>query len=93
MNATLRVTHVEPLDDSRLRLQFSDGVAREVDCSFLMRGTLGEPLRDPGFFRRVRIDEELRTIVWPNGLDPSPELLHDYVPVDVAGDRSQRTAA
>ena len=80
----LRVTHVDPLDDSHLRVQFNDGVVREVDCQFLMRGTLGEPLRDPDYFRQVRVDEESRTIIWPNGLDPSPELLHDHDPADAA---------
>ena len=42
----------------------------------LLHGTLGEPLRDPDYFRRARVDEEARTVVWPNGLDPVPELLH-----------------
>lgn len=90
MSVMLRVTHVEALDDSHLRLEFSDGAIREIDCSFLMHGTLGEPLRDPGYFRRVRVDEESRTIMWPNGLDPSPELLHDYKP---AAAPSRRAAA
>lgn len=72
----LRVTEVESLDGHRLRVWFSDGLVREVDCSFLLHGTLGEPLRDPEYFRQVRVDEEARTVVWPNGLDPAPELLH-----------------
>jgi hypothetical protein len=72
----LRVTQVEPLEGYRLRVAFNDGVVREVDCRFLLRGTLGERLRDPEYFRQVRIDEESRTIMWPNGLDPAPELLH-----------------
>jgi hypothetical protein len=77
----LRVTAVEPLDDHRLRITFNDGVVRELDCSFLLRGTLGEPLRDLDYFRQVRVDDEARTLVWPNGLDPAPELLHgDYDP-------------
>jgi hypothetical protein len=77
----LRVTSVEPLHDHRLRVGFNDGVVRDVDCSFLLHGTLGEPLRDLDYFRRVRVDEEARTVVWPNGLDPAPELLHgDHEP-------------
>jgi hypothetical protein len=73
----LKVTKVTPLDGHRLRVTFNDGVVREIDCTFLLRGTLGEPLKDPDYFRQVRVDDDLRTIVWPNGLDPSPELLHD----------------
>lgn len=89
----LRVIHVEPLDGWRLRLEFNDGVVREVDGRFLLRGTLGEPLRDPEYFRQVRVDDDLRTVVWPNGLDPSPELLHDYVPADAASGGPHRAAA
>ena len=75
----LRITAVEPLDDQSLRLTFNDGLIRDVDLSQLMHGPLGEPLRDPDYFRQVRIDDEARTIVWPNGLDPDPDVLHgDY---------------
>jgi hypothetical protein len=73
----LRVTDAEPLEGYCLRVSFSDGVARDVDCSFLLRGSLGERLQDLEYFRKVRVDPESRTIVWPNGLDPAPELLHD----------------
>ena len=72
----LRVTSVKPLDGYRLRATVNDGVVRDVNCAFLLHGALGEPLRDPKYFRQVRVDGEARTVVWPNGLDPAPELLH-----------------
>jgi hypothetical protein len=34
----------------RLRVAFNDGVERDVDCAFLLHGTLGESLRDPKYF-------------------------------------------
>jgi Protein of unknown function (DUF2442) len=78
---TLRITMVEPLEGYSLRLTFSDGLVRDVDLSHLLHGPLGEPLRDLDYFRRVRVDEEARTIVWPNGLDPDPDMLHgDHEP-------------
>lgn len=40
-------------------------------------GTMLEPLKDPAFFARVRVDEERGTVVWPNGLDLDPETLYD----------------
>lgn len=72
----LRVIEVEPLDGYQLRVSFSDGVVRDVDCSFLLRGPLGEPLRDLEYFRQARVDGGARTVVWPNGLDPAPGLLY-----------------
>ena len=51
MKTVLRVVDVQPLEEYTLRIAFSGGVVREVDCSFLLRGTLGEPapelLHDP----------------------------------------------
>jgi hypothetical protein len=85
----LRVTGVRVLEPPLLRVEFSDGLVREIDCGFLLHGTLGEPLKDPDYFRQVRVDDELRTIVWPNGLDPAPELLHgNFEPVAGATQRS-----
>jgi hypothetical protein len=77
MRIMLRVTEVTPLEEHRLRVKFNDGVVKVVDCTFLLHGSLGDPLRDLDYFRQVRVDDDLRTIVWPNGLDPAPELLHD----------------
>ena len=73
----LRVIAVRPLDRYKLEIEFDDGVVRVIDCSFLLHGTLGEPLKDLDYFRQVRVDDDARTIVWPNGLDPAPELLHE----------------
>lgn len=80
-----RVTAVEPLDDHCLRLSFSDGAVCDVDLSGMLSGELGEPLRDLAYFRRVRVDEEAGTIVWPNGLDPDPLVLHGDFEPEVPG--------
>jgi Protein of unknown function (DUF2442) len=75
------VTHVEPLEGYTLRLCFDDGSERVVDLSDVLWGTMGEPLREADYFRRVRVDPELRTIVWPNGFDLDPDVLHgDHEP-------------
>jgi hypothetical protein len=90
----LRVTDVKPLEGHRLRVEFNDGVVRDADCSFVLQGTLGEPLGDPEYFRQARVDEEARTVVWPNGLDPAPELLHrDYEPAQPRSSRVEPTRA
>lgn len=60
-----------------LRLTFDDGLVRELE--FLRgghEGTVFAPLDDPEFFARVAVDPESRTIVWPNGVDLDPAVLH-----------------
>lgn len=71
-----RVTNVEPLEGFRLRLAFTDGLVREVDLSDDLWGQMAEPLQDPDYFRQVRVDNELGTVVWPNGYDLDPDVLH-----------------
>lgn len=40
-----------------------------------------EPLADPDFFAQVRVDDALGTVVWPNGADLDPLVLHgDFEP-------------
>ena len=77
MNEIVRVTSVEVLEHYRLRLGFSDGLVRDVDLGYLKdHGPIFEPLRDPGFFAQVRVEAEAHTIVWPNGADVDPLVLH-----------------
>jgi hypothetical protein len=77
-----RVTSVEPLDGFRLQLTFTDGLVREVDLSDDLWGQMAGPLQDPDYFRRVRVDTDLGTVVWPNGYDLDPDVLHgDHEPV------------
>jgi hypothetical protein len=81
-----RIRSVEPLDGFILRLSFDDGTKRDVDLEGELWGRMFEPLRaDPDLFRRVRVDEELGTIVWPNGADMDPDVLHgDFKPAEAA---------
>src|ERR1700679_2895751 len=71
-----RITAVEQLDGFRLRLTFTDGLVREVDLSSDLWGLMAEPLQDPAYFRQVYVDPELGTVVWPNGYDLDPDVLH-----------------
>jgi hypothetical protein len=41
-------------------------------------GELYEPLRDADYFRQVMVDDEVGTIVWPNGADFDPDLLYTW---------------
>lgn len=76
-----KITSVEVLGHYQLRLGFSDGISRDVDLAGEVRGPVFEPLADPEFFAQVRVDDELGTVVWPNGADLDPLVLHgDFEP-------------
>ena len=71
------ITGVEVVGEHRLRLTFADGVVGDVDFSkHEWRGVL-EPLGDPAYFGRVRVDPESGTIAWPDGVDLAPEPLYE----------------
>lgn len=83
---TARIVSAEPLNGFAVRLTFDDGTEREVDLERELWGPVFEPLRaNLDLFRQVRVDEELGTIVWPNGADMDPDVLHgDLEPSDTA---------
>jgi hypothetical protein len=71
------IRFVKPLEKFLVHLVFSDGVQKDVDLEPLLHGPVFEPLRrDPELFRAVKVDEELGTIVWPNGADMDPDVLY-----------------
>jgi len=74
------VTDVRVLDGHRVELTFSDDVCGVVDLAkrIVGRGGVFAPLEDPRFFGQVTVDEKLGTIVWPNGADFCPDLLHRW---------------
>lgn len=77
-----------------MRLLFDDGVVRDVRYTpDEARGSMVQPLDSPDFFALVRVDHEAGTVVWPNGLDLAPEVLHgDYEPEKPVGFRDVTAA-
>jgi hypothetical protein len=73
-----RVTSVEPLGGYRLRVGFDDRSAREIDLGSVLEGEIYGPLRDLAMFATVAIDPEVHTLVWPNGADFDPAVLHGW---------------
>ena len=77
------VIEVRYVRDYTVWLRFDDGTQGEVDISRSFKGPVFEPLRDHEFFKKVYVDKDLGTIVWPNGADVAPETLYERVQVTV----------
>jgi hypothetical protein len=61
----------------RLLLAFEDGSTRLVDLEPYLSGEVFEPLKDVSYFKRVRVNRDLDTVVWPNEADFSPDFLYE----------------
>jgi Protein of unknown function (DUF2442) len=73
-----RITSFEIAGPHRLRLTFEDGLVRTIDFRPVLEGELYRPLRDLDLFNAVSLDQEAHTVVWPNGADFDPAILHDW---------------
>lgn len=62
----------------QLRIEFTDGLVRTIDFRSILEGDLYGPLRDVSLFNAVDVDRDAHTLVWPNGADFDPALLHDW---------------
>lgn len=78
MHALQKIVSVQVTGPTSIRVAFSDGLVRNIDLAPIMRGALYGPLRDPVLFNQVSVDPEVRTVVWPNGADFDPAILHDW---------------
>jgi hypothetical protein len=87
------VTSVQVVGPHRLRVTFSDDAVGEIDVArhVAFEGVF-EALADPAYFAQVRVDDEAGTLVWPNGADLDPLVLHSLVtgkPVSVGAPASR----
>lgn len=75
---TRDIIEVQCAGGYRLRLTFEGGEQREIDvqCLVPLDGVF-EPLKDPAYFRRVRVEPDVGTIVWPSGADFCPDVLYE----------------
>lgn len=73
-----RVRSFEVVALHTLRVKFDDDTEQTIDFQPVLAGELYGPLRDPGFFNQVSLDPEVHTLVWPNGADFDPAVLHNW---------------
>ena len=76
------VRSAEHISDYKVKLVFEDGSVRIADLASHLDGEIFEPLKDVDYFRTVRVNPDIDTIVWDNGADMSADFLYEVgVPV------------
>ncbi|HOW74330.1 MAG TPA: DUF2442 domain-containing protein [Candidatus Competibacteraceae bacterium] len=72
----LHVIEARYIGDYKVEILFNDGKRGTADLSEALEGSVFKPLREPSVFAQLRVDDELETIVWPNGADLAPEYIY-----------------
>lgn len=67
-----------PLPNRQLNLTFENGLQAKIGLDQVVKSYTGvfAPLMDDGYFKLVKVDAELGTIIWPNGADICPDTLY-----------------
>ena len=71
------IRQAEYIGEYKVRLVFEDGSTRVADLSCHLDGEIFEPLKNIDYFRTLRLEHDLDTIVWDNGADMSPDFLYE----------------
>ena len=71
------VRSVKYVHGYELLLAFEDGSERHVNLKSHIEGEIFEPLKDIEYFKTVRLNPDIDTIVWDNGADFSPDFLYE----------------
>ncbi len=72
------VVSFEKVAQFTLKVVFDDSTSQVIDFRPVLKGELYGPLNDPVVFDQVQIDPEVHTLVWPNGADFDPAILHNW---------------
>ena len=73
----LKVLSVKPTDQDTLITEWSDGSVRVFNPLPRLKGDFMGRLKDPRYFKKVRITEFGDTVEWPEGQDIAPESLYE----------------
>jgi hypothetical protein len=71
------VKDVQYFADYKLKLTFEDSIVKIVDLKPHLDGEIFEPLIDIEYFKSVRLNPDIDTVVWANEADFSPDFLFE----------------
>ena len=77
MDYLIKVKSAKYLDGYKILCLFSNGEKKIVDLEGELYGEMFEPLKDKNIFMQFKVDDVLKTIVWPNGADLAPYSLYE----------------
>ena len=83
MRSLVRVVAVELVGGYVVKVVFSDGLVRELDIAPTVTAGVLTALADPVAFASVAVDDLIGTIMWPQGIDFDPDVLHGDDDTDV----------
>jgi len=72
------VTDFELIGGYTIKIKFDDDTGQTIDFEPILSGPLFGQLHESDLFNQVRLDREIGTLVWPNGADIDPTVLHDW---------------
>jgi len=84
------VTDVKYFADFKLKLTFEDNIVKIVDLKPHLYGEIFEPLANIDYFKSVRLNPDIDTIVWSNEADFSPDFLYEIGETASSPDEAQR---
>jgi len=70
----LEIIKAEHVDGHRIHIWFNNQTDKTVDLSSSLQGSIFEPLKDIGYFKKFAI--KFNTLEWENGADFAPEYLY-----------------
>ncbi len=65
------------ISDYKLLLTFDDEITKIVDLKPYLKGNIFKPLKNINYFKTVKVNSDIDTIVWENGADISPDFLYE----------------
>ena len=75
----LHITAAEYLHDYKLAVSFDNGRSGVADLADALNLGVFKALQELELFKQVTVDDEMKTIIWPNGLDLAPEYVYFQV--------------
>jgi hypothetical protein len=72
-----KITNIQAGHDYTLMLDYDTGEKKQFDVAPYIRGDWYGKLRDPAYFRSVRVMSDGNGIEWPEGQDIAPHELYD----------------